>query len=52
MDGSVPSASRMDLVNRFNNDPTIDVFLLSTSVGQLVWPEKMIFRLLSGFLEI
>lgn len=34
LDGSVPSNARMDLVNRFNNDPSIDVFLLSTSVGK------------------
>jgi TATA-binding protein-associated factor len=34
MDGSVPAASRMDLVNKFNTDPSIDIFLLSTSVGK------------------
>ena len=34
LDGSVPANSRMGLVNRFNADPSIDVFLLSTSVGE------------------
>ena len=37
LDGSVPSNDRMNLVNRFNNDPSIDVFLLSTSVGKFVF---------------
>jgi TATA-binding protein-associated factor len=35
LDGSVPQQERFPLVNRFNADPTIDCFLLTTSVGGL-----------------
>jgi TATA-binding protein-associated factor len=35
MDGSLPAKDRIPLVNKFNNDPTIDCFLLTTSVGGL-----------------
>ncbi|KAL4240937.1 btaf1 RNA polymerase II [Mactra antiquata] len=35
LDGSVPAGSRHDLVNRFNNDPSIDLLLLTTHVGGL-----------------
>ena len=35
MDGSTPIATRQTLVDRFNNDPSIHVFLLSTKVGGL-----------------
>jgi len=42
MDGSIPSSSRFDLVNKFNNDPSIDIFLLSTSVGKK--PSTTVFR--------
>jgi len=35
MDGSVPANSRQDLVQKFNRDPSIDLMLLSTSVGGL-----------------
>ena len=34
MDGSVPANSRQDLVQKFNQDPSIDLMLLSTSVGE------------------
>lgn len=35
MDGTTPVSSRQDLVNMFNNDPTINVFLMTTRVGGL-----------------
>ncbi|XP_033118487.1 TATA-binding protein-associated factor 172-like [Anneissia japonica] len=35
LDGSVPAGSRHDIVNRFNNDPSIDILLLTTHVGGL-----------------
>jgi TATA-binding protein-associated factor len=35
LDGSVEVSKRQSIVTRFNNDPTIDVLLLTTSVGGL-----------------
>lgn len=35
LDGSVPAGSRHDIVQSFNNDPSIDVLLLTTHVGGL-----------------
>merc|ERR1711892_190527 len=35
LDGSVPPNLRHSLVSKFNNDPSIDLLLLSTSVGGL-----------------
>ncbi|XP_030839988.1 TATA-binding protein-associated factor 172 [Strongylocentrotus purpuratus] len=35
LDGSVPAGQRHDLVHRFNNDPSIDILLLTTHVGGL-----------------
>ncbi|KAF7266582.1 hypothetical protein GWI33_020089 [Rhynchophorus ferrugineus] len=35
LDGSVPPAMRHSIVTRFNNDPSIDVLLLTTQVGGL-----------------
>uniref|UniRef100_A0A0B6ZWL7 Helicase C-terminal domain-containing protein n=1 Tax=Arion vulgaris TaxID=1028688 RepID=A0A0B6ZWL7_9EUPU len=35
LDGSVPTGSRHDIVHRFNNDPSIDILLLTTHVGGL-----------------
>jgi TATA-binding protein-associated factor len=35
LDGSVPAASRHAIVSKFNSDPSIDLLLLSTSVGGL-----------------
>ncbi|KAK4186617.1 SNF2 family N-terminal domain-containing protein [Podospora australis] len=35
MDGKTPVKQRQSLVDRFNNDPTLDVFLLTTKVGGL-----------------
>ncbi|XP_072029618.1 TATA-binding protein-associated factor 172-like [Amphiura filiformis] len=35
LDGSVPAGQRHDLVHRFNNDPSIDMLLLTTHVGGL-----------------
>ncbi len=35
LDGSVPAAARHGLVSRFNADPSIDLLLLTTSVGGL-----------------
>ncbi|CAH0564280.1 unnamed protein product [Brassicogethes aeneus] len=35
LDGSVPPGQRQTLVTRFNNDPSIDVLLLTTQVGGL-----------------
>jgi len=35
LDGSVPAASRHTIVSKFNSDPSIDLLLLSTSVGGL-----------------
>ncbi len=35
LDGSVPPRARQDLVDRFNSDISLDVLLLSTSVGGL-----------------
>lgn len=33
LDGSVPASNRHEVVNRFNNDPSIDVLLLTTHVS-------------------
>lgn len=35
LDGSVPPGQRHSIVTRFNNDPSIDVLLLTTQVGGL-----------------
>ena len=35
MDGNTPIPLRQQLVDEFNSDPTIDVFLLTTRVGGL-----------------
>ncbi|CAH1794395.1 unnamed protein product [Owenia fusiformis] len=35
LDGTVPAGNRHSLVSRFNNDPSIDVLLLTTHVGGL-----------------
>lgn len=35
VDGSVPPVARQGIVNRFNNDPSIDLLLLTTAVGGL-----------------
>ena len=35
LDGSIPPSSRHNVVTRFNNDPSIDVLLLTTQVGGL-----------------
>ncbi|XP_077979914.1 TATA-binding protein-associated factor 172-like [Glandiceps talaboti] len=35
LDGSVPPGGRHEIVHRFNNDPTIDILLLTTHVGGL-----------------
>jgi len=35
LDGSVPPGQRHSIVSQFNNDPSIDLLLLSTSVGGL-----------------
>ncbi|KAJ4424125.1 DNA repair protein rhp26 [Gnomoniopsis sp. IMI 355080] len=35
MDGSTPIKERQKLVDQFNNDPDIDIFLLTTKVGGL-----------------
>ena len=35
LDGSVPANMRHSIVSKFNNDPSIDLLLLSTSVGGL-----------------
>eukprot|EP00092_Neocalanus_flemingeri_P012300 GFUD01013258.1.p1 GENE.GFUD01013258.1~~GFUD01013258.1.p1 ORF type:complete len:1777 (+),score=633.99 GFUD01013258.1:47-5377(+) len=35
LDGSVPTNLRHSIVSKFNNDPSIDLLLLSTSVGGL-----------------
>ncbi|XP_074648298.1 TATA-binding protein-associated factor 172-like [Tubulanus polymorphus] len=35
LDGSIPAVSRYPIVTKFNNDPSIDVLLLTTHVGGL-----------------
>ena len=35
LDGSVPVSNRMDIVNKFNSDPSIDILLLTTHTGGL-----------------
>lgn len=35
LDGSVPASQRHSVVSKFNNDPSIDVLLLTTQVGGL-----------------
>lgn len=35
LDGSIPPGMRHSVVHRFNNDPSIDVLLLTTQVGGL-----------------
>lgn len=35
LDGSVPPNARFEIVSRFNDDPSIDVLLLTTSIGGL-----------------
>jgi TATA-binding protein-associated factor len=32
LDGSVPTNQRHDIVSKFNNDPSIDILLLTTQV--------------------
>ena len=56
LDGSVPAARRHSLVAAFNNDPSIDLLLLSTSVGglglNLTGVIFVIFVLLGNFLSL
>lgn len=33
LDGKVPTAQRQSLIDKFNQDPEIDVFLISISAG-------------------
>lgn len=33
LDGAVPPLARQNIVNKFNNDPSIDVLLLTTQVN-------------------
>ncbi len=35
LDGSIPAGQRQDVVNRFNNDVSINVLLLTTHIGGL-----------------
>lgn len=35
LDGSVPASQRQSIVSRFNNDPSIDILLLTTQIGGL-----------------
>ena len=42
MDGSVPANSRQDLVQKFNQDPSIDLMLLSTAVGESFCSEILV----------
>lgn len=35
LDGSVPTNQRQSIVSRFNNDPSIDILLLTTQIGGL-----------------
>lgn len=35
LDGTVPAGQRFKLVQRFNQDPSIDIMLLTTQVGGL-----------------
>lgn len=35
LDGSIPPATRIEIVEKFNSDPSIDVLLLTTQVGGL-----------------
>lgn len=35
LDGSTPVSTRQDLINTYNEDPTIPIFLLSTKAGGL-----------------
>lgn len=35
LDGSIPGSERLDLIDSYNNDPEIKVFLLSTKAGGL-----------------
>lgn len=35
LDGSIPPGMRHSVVHRFNNDPSIDILLLTTQVGGL-----------------
>lgn len=35
LDGSIPTNQRQSIVERFNNDPSIDVLLLTTQIGGL-----------------
>ena len=45
MDGSVPPGDRHAIVTKFNNDVSIDLLLLTTSVGKYkkIYLEKLIF---------
>lgn len=36
LDGSVPASNRHEIVTKFNNDPSIDVLLLTTQVQNFV----------------
>lgn len=40
LDGSVPPSARHSIVTKFNSDPSIDVLLLTTQVGNFSRPES------------
>ena len=44
LDGSIPASNRHEIVNKFNNDPSIDVLLLTTHV--ILTPEIFINKFL------
>jgi TATA-binding protein-associated factor len=54
MDGSVEASKRHDIVQTFNADPTIDVLLLTTTVGglglNLTGADTVIFGLFAGLI--
>ena len=47
LDGSVPAIDRHGLVTKFNNDVSIDVLLLTTSVGKFFSEKKVILALIN-----
>ena len=51
LDGGVPNENRHDIVVKFNNDPSIDVLLLTTHVGGLGLNLTGVFALKSMLLR-
>ena len=46
LDGSIPPSDRHEIVTKFNNDVSIDLLLLTTSVGEyILWKIFYVFNM-------